>query len=108
MTDNKFFTWVWRFNGVALALGLILIVSALSWNTISSWSRDNSTVIPVNPAQPADRNDPSEPRTWLGPPTKSAVAGVYALPQFVQQEGADWVASKGSSGAVSNLSLIHI
>ena len=64
MTDNKFFTWVWRFNGVALALGLILIVSALSWNTISSWSRDNSTVIPVNPAQPADRNDPSLARGY--------------------------------------------
>jgi hypothetical protein len=38
--ENKFFRWIWRFNGVVLALLCFVTVAAIGYNVTSGWFRN--------------------------------------------------------------------
>ena len=103
MTENRFFTWVWRFNGLMIAVTVTLILFVIVWQLTRDLRRtyfpDRTTeVITVAPA--AGTTSPREviQTTRLGAPQDTAAPGIYALPQFAEQTYTNRGISKESGG----------
>ena len=75
MEQNRFFTWVWRFNGLAIALAATLIIGLLVWELTRDWRRSTfptqaTEVLNVTPEQEEDKNPNSVQETArFGAPT---------------------------------------
>lgn len=91
MTENRFFTWVWRFNGLAIAIAATLILGILVWELTRTWRaqlfpQQARGVLNVAEAETdAPNAEPVEETRRFGAPSDTATRGVYAMPLYVEQ-----------------------
>ena len=110
MTENRFFTFIWRFNGLMIAIAATLIVGILIWELTRDWRRDvfptqATEVLNVDPAEPQAPQETVE-TTRLGAPSDTATRGVYALPLYVDQTYSNRGISKETGGNRTNYLII--
>lgn len=111
--ENRFFTWIWRFNGLAIAAIAIFVAGAIIWNITSAlWgnvfaqSATNTMALPaVNTA--AETEPPPETNRSFGTVFGQTERAMYALPLYVEQDYSNRGISKSSSGNLVNYKIIE-
>ncbi len=112
MTENRFFTLIWRYNGLMIAVAATLFVGILTWELTRDWRRSlfptqATEVLNVAPApsdQPSEREIAENAR--FGAPTDSASRGIYALPLYVDQTYSNRGISKETGGNRTNFLIV--
>ena len=115
MTENRFFTWIWRFNGLAIAIAATLIIAILGWELSRDWRRQafptqTSDVLNIETPAATDTATPAPAVTQtlrFGPPIDTPKRGIYALPQYAEQEYENRGISKSSNGNRVNFLIIN-
>ena len=111
MSENRFFTFIWRFNGLVIALAVTLLLGILIWELTRALRRTylptrTSEVITApsaaeqNPAAPVDRV------TRFGSPVETGSPAIYALPRYVEETYRNRGISKQSGGNLVNYLVI--
>ncbi len=114
MTENRFFTWVWRFNGLAIAITVTLMLCIIVWQLTRDFRRAyfptrTTEVLNVVPAEDAASAAPRavQERPRFGSPQEPRTAGIYAVPQFVAQTYQNRGISKESGGNRVNFLVVN-
>lgn len=108
--DKGFFRWVWRFNAVVLAFGLLLLCAIALWEITREWRRDALQTQPSNALAidpDADSAAPTEISRYFGVPLSRAGSPIYAVPLMIEQEYPSRGISKGNSNRLLNYRIIN-
>ncbi len=114
MTENRFFTFIWRYNGLMIAIAATLVVGILVWELTRNWRQDlfprqATEVLNIDPGSAAlqSRGEVAE-NSRFGAPSDSATRGVYALPLYVEQTYDNRGISKETSGNRTNFLIVDV
>lgn len=112
MSENRFFTFIWRFNGLVIALAATLILAILLWEITRDLRRSyfptrTTEVINVSPG--AEQNAAAAPVDRVarfGSPVETGSPAINALPRYVEETYRNRGISKQSGGNLVNYLVI--
>lgn len=91
--ETGFFKWVWRFNGVIIAIGSSLLLFVLVWEGTAELRRENALAQQTNAVavpSPAEATGhataPTEISRRFGTPVSNGNRRLYALPLYIEKE----------------------
>ena len=111
--ESGFFKWVWRFNGVIIAIGSSLLLFVLVWEGTAELRREsfptqttNTVALPSSDEESGHAAVPTEISRRFGIPVGNGNRALYALPLYIEQEYPNRGISKSSGGNIVNYRIV--
>ena len=111
--ETGFFKWIWRFNGVIIAIGSSLLLFVMVWESTAELRREsfprqttNTVALPSPTEESGHATAPTEISRRFGSPVSNGSRTLYALPLYIEQEYPNRGITKSSGGNIVNYRIV--